>query len=253
MAREPTAQIDHNVGSSDDALREKPQTAQPDEQQLRSRTRPISNENTNNTPNIENGTSSRKSLELGDHSPTAPSQPRQTDAQVSEANEVKRTKVSMILFALAIICLPLLLLSLCLLAFVLFATERVRRFHETPQNPALPFQSPPTNAFYTDVSTGKLLLVSTWVSTCASWIMAPFMLLLSFYIAFEISRKNQKDLIRKDSSDILREIFKGEGVALWHWVTYVWRTRRDRESSRNPGDFIVHQAALSLMFALFLS
>ena len=116
-----------------------------------------------------------------------------------------------LLIAFAFIFVPMAAVAFTLIAFVYYEKDRVhfnRANNGTPELPAFPV--PPSNAYYTKLLIGGFLLVSSWGSTAAGIVFAPFMLLFSFVVARELVRRYDPDTpTTKQDEYLLKEILSG--------------------------------------------
>jgi len=114
-------------------------------------------------------------------------------------------------------------IAFTLIAFVYYEKDRVRFNREsvgTPELPALP--TPPANAYYTTITAGRFLLLSSWASSAAGTVFAPFMLLFSFVAARELARRSERyPSARSHNSDILKEILNGSWIGVLHLAEHV--------------------------------
>ena len=116
-----------------------------------------------------------------------------------------------LLIAFAFIFVPMAAVAFTLIAFVYYEKDRVRFNRESNGTPQLPaFPVPPANAYYTKLLIGGFLLVSSWGSTAAGIVFAPFMLLFSFVVARELVKRYDPDIpTTKQDEYLLKEILSG--------------------------------------------
>lgn len=92
-----------------------------------------------------------------------------------------------LLLTFAMLFVPMLGIALILLAFVFYTHKRVKfRDNGTAALPVnLAFVS--NRSYYTSIGATKFVLVSSWASTASQFVIPPFMLLFSFFVAREIT------------------------------------------------------------------
>ena len=154
-----------------------------------------------------------------------------------------------ILLAFAVIFFPMLVIVTVLLVFVFkYQLLFLSLADGTPQ---LPIHSvPPRNAYYTTVDIGSYLLVSSGASNIAQIVVAPFMLLFSFFVAREIARPSEKNGSTEGPSELLLEIISGELSGAWHWLQHLTKGRERAVKERSGlGDRTVRLAALGLILS----
>ena len=156
-----------------------------------------------------------------------------------------------LLIAFAFIFVPMSVIAFVLIAFVYYEKDRVhfnREGNGTPELPAFPI--PPANAYYTTIGIGGFLLVSSWASTAAGVIFAPFMLLFSFVVARQLTRQySQNPPPTKHDQYLLREILSGSWQGVLHWVEHAARRMLGREKKAKNSSIerrATHIAALGL-------
>lgn len=127
-----------------------------------------------------------------------------------------------LLIAFAFIFVPMAAVAFTLIAFVYYEKDRIHFNREsggTPELPAVPV--PPSNSYYTKLLIGAFLLVSSWGSTAAGIVFAPFMLLFSFVVARELVSKYDPDIpTTKQDEYLLKEILSGSWNGVLHWVEH---------------------------------
>lgn len=134
----------------------------------------------------------------------------------------------------------------CILCALVFWGGRAIIYrHEGSGSQDLPTTIPPNNSYYTKTDAGNFLLVSSWASTLAGFIIPSFMLLHSFVVAQKMTR------IQEESADLntftlLYEILSGSWNGALHWIQWMILRRRriDRSSAR-----AVNIAALGFIVA----
>lgn len=157
-----------------------------------------------------------------------------------------------IFVAFVVVSLPLLVIAILLLVFV-FARGR-----ENPglyvESPTLPFlDSASQDAYYTQVDSGDFLLIGSWASTIAEFVVAPFMVLFSYAVAREVLNATRDHEDGSSRPPLLREIMRGAHVGVWHWVTQKAYKKSQSERGRLPVLSVVDVAGLGLLTATLLT
>ena len=155
-------------------------------------------------------------------------------------------------FAFVVVSLPLLAISLVLLLFVFVAHRERPAVASDPRLPSLQYFSP--WFYYPTTGIGGFLLIGSWASTVAQWVVAPFMVLFSYVVAREILlHSTQED----QSADIypahLREIMRGSYTSVWQWLKpkmTPWKHSPDQKPSESRA---VNMAGFGLSVAFLLS
>ena len=150
--------------------------------------------------------------------------------------------------AFVIVSLPLLVISILLLAFTFHDRENPQLY---PEDPRLPFSNPTSlHPFYTNVASGSFLLVASWASNIAGFVIAPFMVLFSYAVAREIILHPTGDYEYAQSQPpLLREIMRGAHVGVWHWVAQKTYRRPKRAVGKEPILRVVDVAGIGLFTA----
>ena len=157
-----------------------------------------------------------------------------------------------IFVAFFVVSFPLLVIAILLLAFI-FASDREKPASYV-EPPELPFQEyPPLDAFYTSVHPGDFLLVGSWASTVAEFVVAPFMVLFSYAVAREILHASSDDEDATSRPPFLREIMRGAYAGVWHWVARKTYKRSESAPGRLPVLRVVDIAGLGLVTATLLT
>ena len=159
-----------------------------------------------------------------------------------------------IFVAFFVVSFPLLVIAILLLVFI-FASDREKPASYV-DSPLLPFeQHPPAplDAFYTKVDPGDFLLVGSWASNIAEFVVAPFMVLFSYAVAREILHGASDHDDSTSRPPLLREIMRGAYVGAWHWVAQ--KTYRRSKTARGglPVLRVVDVAGLGLLTATLLT
>lgn len=123
-----------------------------------------------------------------------------------------------IFLAFTIVSLPLLVIAILLLAFVFLAEREIPDSStDDPQLPLLDLTS--SDAFYTRRDIGDFLLVGSWASNFATLTIAPFMLLFSYAVAWEVALQSAPNHENPSAwLPVLQEILRGAHVGIWHWL-----------------------------------
>lgn len=122
----------------------------------------------------------------------------------------------------------------CILcALVFWGGRAVIYRHEGSGSRDLRTIIPSNNSYYTKTDAGDFLLVGSWASTLASFIIPSFMLLYSFVVAKEMTRI-QKKIADGNNFTLLYEILNGSWNGALHWVQWMILRRRkiDKSSAR---------------------
>ena len=154
--------------------------------------------------------------------------------------------------AFVIVSLPLLVISILLLAFTFHDREKLLLY---PEDPRLPFSSPPSlHPFYTNVASGSFLLVASWASNIAGFVIAPFMVLFSYAVAREIILHPTGDYEYAQSQPpFLREIMRGAHMGVWHWLAHKTYQRPKPAVGKEPILRVVDVAGIGLFTATLLT
>lgn len=170
--------------------------------------------------------------------------------------------------AFVIVSLPLLVIAILLLAFTFHYREKPLLY---PEDDRLPFSRPPSlRPFYTNVASGSFLLVASWASNIAGFVIAPFMVLFSYAVAREIILHPTGDYEYAQSHPmvpheimrggapqshppLLREIMRGAHVGVWHWVAQKTYQRPKRAVGKEPILRVVDVAGIGLFIATLLT
>ena len=181
---------------------------------------------------------SRKSEKQGDHG--------------KQASTPRLSRKRDLWLAFVIVSLPLLVISILLLAFTFHDREKPPLY---PEDPRLPFSNPPSlHPFYTNVAPGSFLLVASWASNIAGFVIAPFMVLFSYAVAREIILHPTGDYEDAQSQPpLLREIMRGAHVGVWHWVAQKTYRRPKRAVGKEPILRVVDVAGIGLFTATLLT
>lgn len=157
-----------------------------------------------------------------------------------------------IFVAFFVVSFPLLVIAILLLVFI-FASDREKpASYVEPQE--LPFQEYPSlDAFYTKVDPGDFLLVGSWASNIAEFVVAPFMVLFSYAVAREILHASSDHEGATSRPPLLREIMRGAHVGVWHWVTQKTCKKSESARGRLPVLRVVDVAGLGLLTATLLT
>jgi hypothetical protein len=144
---------------------------------------------------------------------------------------------------------PMLGIPLILLAFVFYSDKHVTfKEHGTTALPANQ-SSVSHSSYYTSVDATEFVLVSSWASTASQFVIPPFMLLFSFFVAREITRQcDAPSTVQEVSDHMLQGLLKGSWPELWAWVKYT--ARRERRSSELRA---LHVAAVGSVLAVFFA
>lgn len=123
---------------------------------------------------------------------------------------IRWTRRRDLLLAFAMVSLPMLVIAAILLAFVFNPNEREKQ-HPDKATLDLPIMDQlPADAYYTTVRTGQFLLLASWASNIAEFIIAPFMLLFSYAVAREILQQSRADPAQGNAHPpLLSEILRG--------------------------------------------
>ena len=104
----------------------------------------------------------------------------------------------------------MLVIAAVLLAFVFDPNKREKLQQGTTIQELPTRDQLPADAYYTTVRTGKFLLVASWASNIAEFIIAPFMLLFSYTVAREILQQPREDhTLANVPPPLLSEILRG--------------------------------------------
>ena len=154
--------------------------------------------------------------------------------------------------AFVIVSLPLLVIAILLLAFTFLDREIPLLY---PEDHRLPFSRPPSlHPFYTNVASGSFLLVASWASNIAGFVIAPFMVLFSYAVAREIILHPTGDYEYAQSHPpLLREIMRGAHVGVWHWVAQKTYQRPKSAVGKEPVLRVVDVAGIGLFTATLLT
>lgn len=169
--------------------------------------------------------------------------------------------------AFVVVSLPLLVIAISLLAFTFHDREQPLLY---PEDDRLPFSRPPSlRPFYTNVASGSFLLVASWASNIAGFVIAPFMVLFSYAVAREIVlhptgdyeyAQSHPPLLRQimegapqSHPPLLREIMRGARVGVWHWVAQKTYQRPKRAVGNEPILRVVDVAGIGLFTATLLT
>lgn len=182
--------------------------------------------------------SSRKSGKQGD------------DGEQASAPRLSRKRDLWLAFV--VVSLPLLVIAISLLAFTFHDREQPLLY---PEDDRLPFSRPPSlRPFYTNVASGSFLLVASWASNIAGFVIAPFMVLFSYAVAREIVLHPTGDYEYAQSHPpLLREIMRGARVGVWHWVAQKTYQRPKRAVGNEPILRVVDVAGIGLFTATLLT
>ena len=160
----------------------------------------------------------------------------------------EKTRRRDLLFAFVLLFIPLLAIPLIFLAFVFYTTRHVT----FPDNgtPGLPlFSYPSKSSYYTTVSAGSFTLVGSWASTLAQFVLGPFMVLFSLYIAREIALSRGDGSEPVEMRNVMQEILRANPASIWQWFTYTIYLKQARKGIRDYSLRTVHIAALGLILA----
>lgn len=197
--------------------------------------------------------SSRKSGKQGDHG--------------EQASAPRLSRKRDLWLAFVVVSLPLLVIAILLLAFTFHYREEPLLY---PEDHGLPFSHPPSlHPFYTNVASGSFLLVASWASNIAGFVIAPFMVLFSYAVAREIilhptgdyeyaqshppSLREIMEGAPQSHPPLLREIMRGAHVGVWHWVAQKTYQRPKRAVGKEPILRVVDVAGIGLFTATLLT
>lgn len=196
---------------------------------------------------------SRKSGKQGDHG--------------EQASAPRLSRKRDLWLAFVVVSLPLLVIAILLLAFTFHYREEPLLY---PEDHGLPFSHPPSlHPFYTNVASGSFLLVASWASNIAGFVIAPFMVLFSYAVAREMILHPTGDYEYAQSHPpslreimegapqwhppLLREIMRGAHVGVWHWVAQKTYQRPKRAGGKEPILRVVDVAGIGLFTATLLT
>ena len=135
---------------------------------------------------------------------------RKTHKSKDKHAGIRWTRRRDLLLAFAMVSLPMLVIAAILLAFVFNPNEREKQQQEDPTQELPLLDQLPGGAYYTTVRTGSFLLVASWASNIAEFIIAPFMLLFSYTVAREILQHPREDPTPANARPpLLTEILRG--------------------------------------------
>lgn len=153
-----------------------------------------------------------------------------------------------LLLAFPMLFVPMLAMALTLLASVYYTPKRVK----SPDNGTVPLPvdltSVSNNSYYTMIGPSKFVLVSSWASTAAQFVIPPFMPLFSFFVARETTLQQNKASTPKEVPDLLQGLLKGSWPEIWRWMKSTFR-RETTSSELRP----VHVAAVGALAARFFA
>jgi hypothetical protein len=118
-----------------------------------------------------------------------------------------------IIFAFIITFVPLVLIAILLCLFVSLPYWTI--YNPDPQNAALPIKPLDTSTFLTSVYSSKFILTVSWTSNIAQFATAPFMLLFSFLVAFELADRYQES---DEENETVKRLLQGDKSSLLAWV-----------------------------------
>ena len=180
--------------------------------------------NHNDTPHDDiDHSSDKKPSQRVDVRAIPSSAPSKTHDSKEEVDPVGREQAFIIAFMAVVF--PMLAIALILLCLV-FVSHETFDFQKNSADflPASPDQ-PPGNAFYTHVDVSAFTLASSWASTLAGLLTAPFMLLFSVIVAREIVRQPQEAATKSGPVELLQEILTGTWTGAWHWFEYMMQRK----------------------------
>lgn len=147
-------------------------------------------------------------------------------AEITENRESAHPRRHIVL-AFFLLLIPLLGISLVLVIFVFY-----KEFHDIFPNKGTdtlptPYPNVTRDAYYTNISIGKVTLASSWASTAVQFVLAPFMFLFSFVVAREFSQAGYHDLNTDGvnswackAQDNFKGLLKGSYQDIFDWIYY---------------------------------
>ena len=116
-----------------------------------------------------------------------------------------------ILLAFAFVSLPLLVIAVLLIAYTFNATDREKPADTSIGTAKLPVKPYDTKSnYYTGILPGRFLLLGSWASNVAEIVVAPFMVIFSYTVAWEILHApSEKGSGEHARPPFLREILQG--------------------------------------------
>ena len=176
--------------------------------------------NHNHSPHDDiDHSSEKKPSQLVDVHEIPSSAPSKTHDSKEEVNPVGREQAFIVAFMAVVFPMLAIALILLCLVFVSRDTFDFRKNSSAFLPPDL--NPPPGNAFYTHVDVSAFTLASSWASTLAGILTAPFMLLFSVIVAREIVRQPQEAAAKIGPVELLQEILTGTWTGAWHWFQYM--------------------------------
>jgi hypothetical protein len=162
--------------------------------------------------------------------------------------EPQRYTLRDMLLILAILCLPMVIVSLVLLVFLFIHHPWRVRFQDngTTELP-VDFTMVSKDSYYTEISPGKVSLISGWASHAALFVMPYFMILFSFCVAREVAFKRPASEIidnTREIHDLLHGLLKGVWKDIWAWVKFICQGKR---SKRADNVRALHLAAVGMI------
>ena len=183
---------------------------------------------------------------------TTPAFSRKSGHHGEHASTPRLSRKRDLWLAFVIVSLPLLVISILLLAFTFHDREKPLLYQEDLRLPFL--NRPSLQPFYTNVASGSFLLVASWASNIAGFVIAPFMVLFSYAVARRILLHPTGDYEHAQSQHpLLREIMRGANVGVWHWFAQKTYRRPRGEVGKEPVLRVVDVAGIGLFTATLLT
>ena len=167
--------------------------------------------------------------------------------------EPKASRKRDLLLAFALLFIPLSAIVIILLAFVFYKTERVQFQQYRTRELSIPSDNATSRtSYYTTQSIGSFTLLGSWASNVAQFVLAPFMVLFTFYVAREVYSPQTDKSDTKEVKNTLDKLVGGQYIGVWHWISYIIHSSRfgERTTGRSRAVLV---AGLGLLPACFLS
>jgi len=166
-----------------------------------------------------------------------------TDSDVqSEKDPSSPTTPLNVAIAFFITFFPLVIIATLLCLFVLLPDWTV---YNPPQtNASLPIEPLGGSVFVTTVFSGKISLASSWASNIGQFAIAPFLLLFSFLVAYELANHHETS---EEECDSAKQLLRGGKTSLFKWV--INRARNRGAYAKGKG---IRAAAIGVTIAFIL-
>jgi hypothetical protein len=150
---------------------------------------------------------------------------------------------------------PMIIVSIALLTLLVFRTRWHIRFNQDDGSNELPIDLTmvSNDSYYTEISQGKVSLVSGWASHAAIFVMPYFMILFSYCVAREVALKRPTEETinnTREIHDLLYGLLKGVWKDTWAWFKFTFQERRSETVDNVRA---LHLAAVGMMISCFFT